>query len=187
MSEKNEKRDRAVSAKVQNRIDIIKIEINNKRKRSQIIQYIRENHREWKVSIGTIDSYIRKARQQMVEDATQTVNMLKAEAANDLRYLYRVALDKEDFSVALRARTELNKLYALHGSTGIAREEEDFERDVTPQEVQEHLDNIFEGRMIEVSNPPEKPGATASGEGRTVKQPGDSADIEKAKFAELGL
>ena len=150
MSEETTKRARAVSAQVQNRLDIIKDYLCLKYKRSQIIQEVRDKHKEWHVSLGTIDSYIRKAREQFLEDTTQTVNMLKSEAATDLRFMMKTALSNEDIALALRCRAELNKLYALYGLNGTKQEAANKEKDVTP-DVQLHLNEILNGECMAIS------------------------------------
>ena len=176
MSNELEKRARAVSAKVQNRLDILKDLISLKYKRSQIIEHINNKYEDWNVSVGTIDSYIRKAREQFLEDATQTTRMLKAEAATDLRFLMKKALEEDEISTALRCRVELSKLYALHGGNGVLVEEVAREKIVTPTLVQDQLDTVFNKTALSIAEAPEE--ATES------VQPKPSTD---SSFASLGL
>jgi len=183
MSEEIQKRDRAVSARVQDRLDILKEKLATKNKRSQIIEYIRDQHAEWRVSVGTIDSYIKKARIQLIEESTQTRAMLKCEAATDLRYIYSKAIEEKDWTVALRARIELSKLYSLHGNDGMLQAASGGEKDVTPLEVQEHLNDVFKQELLEVTNPPDS-GAVATAVGAPMQV---NKVVEGSKFADLGL
>ena len=122
------------TAIVQNRVDTIKEYLCLKYKRSQILEKIANDHRDWKVRTGTIDRYIRISRLQMLEDGRKSHLNLKGEAAADLRFIYKKALEEDDLAVALRTRIELNKLYQLHGpATTPDGPEMEGEKDVTPR------------------------------------------------------
>jgi hypothetical protein len=140
-------------AEIQARIDTVIELIARKYKRSQIVEYLRSNHADWRATIPTIDKYIRTARDQIVDQMRATKDELRSEAVNDLRFLYKRALESDDLQMALRVRKELNELLCLKGEVKTETPEL---QDVTGSEMPDSLRTLF-AKRLEVANPVERP------------------------------
>ena len=143
-------RTKSTNAELQNRIDIVIDCLSKKMKRAQIINLCLTEYKDWDIGYTTVDNYLRKARNQMIEQVNATRQELRSEAANDLRYLYKKCLDEGDYSTALRVRKELSDMFLLKGAAidpplGLK------EKDVT-EALPDEIENMFTEKL-EIANP----------------------------------
>lgn len=143
---------RSNSSELQNRIDIVIELLAQKLKRAQIIEYLATHQEHWKVGEKTIDKYVRKARAQLLDQMRITRTELRGEAVNDLRYLYKKALDDNDVRAALAVRKELTDLLALKGPV-INEEDVPGEREAEDQAVPGAVDELMEKHFEVLSIP----------------------------------
>jgi len=135
---------------MQNRVDSVIELLAQKFKRAQIIQYCNSHFKHWDVSDRAIDTYIRKARAQLLDQMRITRTELRSEAVSDLRYLYKKALEDNDLRAALSIRKELSGMLLLSGP--VSDEEAGYQlpdRDAEDQDVPSAVDELM-GRHIEV-------------------------------------
>jgi len=182
-----ERSPKSMKADVLDRVDIIINMISRKMKRAQIIAECRKAYSEWNVSDGSIDRYIAKAHEVLTDQVQATRQELRGEAANDLRYIYIKALEKEDYAVALRARKDLSELLCLRGLPGSKAEDE--VPDAQEQEVlPDAVERVFEEAMV-IENPLVRPDEvvdlTWSKDSKPVKSK-SKADDDGPRFASLG-
>lgn len=148
---------RSTSAELQDRIDVVIELLARKFKRAQIIEFCGTNFSTWEVGPKTIDSYIKRAHAQLLEQMITTRTELRSEAVNDLRYLYKKALEADDTRAALAVRRELTDMLALKGPVINDEEPALGEAEAVGEVLPGDVDDLL-GRHVEVVALPEPDG-----------------------------
>jgi hypothetical protein len=123
------------------RVDEVIDLIAQRKKRSEIIEYVR-TELKWDLQPSSVDLYIRHAHTaiRLLSKQKRTENM--SEALLDLHHLYRSALRVKDYSTALSVRKELSKLQRLYDDVSPA---DKIREAMDDEEMDEEVDRLLEG------------------------------------------
>jgi len=102
----------ATSAEVILRTNKVVAWIAQKKKRSEIIDLVQAEG--WAITASSVDTYIRRAKDEIQEMASKDRALAYVEAVLDLDFMYAQAVADEDYALCLQVRKEKNKLYNLY-------------------------------------------------------------------------
>lgn len=136
---------RGSKAELQRRIAIVQMLVAEKLRESEIIDHVRSVYgSEWRVTTNTIKKYIRLAKEDIVKQIHRAGNAILAESLMDMNYLYKKAIDADDYRLALSIRKEKNAVLDIYSikplAAGTDTDEDESEidelmRDVTVNDV----------------------------------------------------